>query len=279
MTDCGFKKMLLGGAVAGLLSVSASAGVPVNNLQGVGGVAFNPLAYLAGLAWEDKQQAPLCGVVRKPQIGAWYIDLSDAEIDWTCMSAATSVFDRVEVSYGREIIATAGENIDKDNVGLKLLLIPENAGECAFVPAVSVGAVWKQTSMSMTSEDSDIDVYAVATKLITKPLPMPVLLSGGLLSSSEWATGVVGFDEDDRDITAFANIDVIPHEKWAVGFEFKQGSEYDDFQNANYWNAHVCFLANKNLTVIGAWTDTGNAESTSECGFGDGLVFSLQYAF
>ncbi len=85
MTHDGFKKMLLGGAVAGLLSVSASAGVPVNNLQGVGGVAFNPLAYLAGLAWEDKQQAPLCGAVRKPQIGAWYIDLSDASALVRCI--------------------------------------------------------------------------------------------------------------------------------------------------------------------------------------------------
>lgn len=279
MTHDGFKKMLLGGAVAGLLSVSASAGVPVNNLQGVGGVAFNPLAYLAGLAWEDKQQAPLCGAVRKPQIGAWYIDLSDADIDWTCLSAATSVFDRVEISYGREIVSCAGTNIHKDNVGLKLLLIPENAGECALVPAVSVGAVWKQTSMSLTGDESDIDVYAVATKLITEPLPMPVLLSGGLLSSSEWATGVLGFDEDDRDITAFANIDIIPHEKWAVGFEYKQGSSYDDLENADKWNIHVCFLANKNLTVIGAWVDAGDEDSSSELGCGDGFVFSLQYAF
>jgi hypothetical protein len=33
---------------AGLLAVAAEAGVPLNGLQGDGGIAFNPLAYLAG---------------------------------------------------------------------------------------------------------------------------------------------------------------------------------------------------------------------------------------
>ena len=31
---------------------AAYGGVPLNNLQGTGGIAFNPLAYTAGLPWD-----------------------------------------------------------------------------------------------------------------------------------------------------------------------------------------------------------------------------------
>ena len=63
------------------LAVAASAtlpaGVPLNNLQGTGGIAFNPLAYTAGLPWDDdggggstnaseRVDSPLNGVVSRP---------------------------------------------------------------------------------------------------------------------------------------------------------------------------------------------------------------------
>jgi len=41
-----FVAVLLGGIVFGMGMV-VSAGVPLNNLEGVGGIAFNPLAYPA----------------------------------------------------------------------------------------------------------------------------------------------------------------------------------------------------------------------------------------
>ena len=40
--------------IAGITATTGSlfAGVPLNNLQGTGGIAFNPLAYTAGLPWD-----------------------------------------------------------------------------------------------------------------------------------------------------------------------------------------------------------------------------------
>ena len=40
-------------AIAGIAAAAGSlfAGVPLNNLQGTGGIAFNPLAYTAGRPW------------------------------------------------------------------------------------------------------------------------------------------------------------------------------------------------------------------------------------
>ena len=92
---------------------ASHAGVPLNNVEGVGGIAFNPLAYTAGTPFEDKT------LVNKPQFGVWRIRLNDVKADWTTASIATTFFDRLEVSYGNETIAQSGAtNIHKNNIGV-----------------------------------------------------------------------------------------------------------------------------------------------------------------
>lgn len=81
---------------AGLFAVAAQAGVPLNGLQGDGGIAFNPLAYLAGTY--DKESS-LGEWVSKPQVGTWYVNLDHGDINWYAASAAFSVAKRVELSY------------------------------------------------------------------------------------------------------------------------------------------------------------------------------------
>ncbi|MGD0078971.1 MAG: hypothetical protein ABSB91_10165, partial [Sedimentisphaerales bacterium] len=65
------KKLIISSLVV-LVSVFTNmtlAGVPLNNLEGVGGVAFNPLAYPAGTAI-DPNESSLADVLSKPQFGA-----------------------------------------------------------------------------------------------------------------------------------------------------------------------------------------------------------------
>lgn len=259
-----------------LLAHAGYAGVPFNNLEGAGGAAFNPLAYPAGQN-KDAQTNALPWV-SKPQFGAWYVNLGDVDVDWTAIGVAETLFDRLELSYGYEVIAPTGKNIKKQNLGAKLLLLPENYGGYNYLPVISVGTVWKTTSDVATNvDDNAFDFYAVATKFITA-LPRPVLLSGGVLSTAGQATGVFGYN-DDRDITFFGNIDVLPVSNVALGFEYKQGASFDSFKNADYWDAHAAWFANKNLTLIGAYVNAGDETSTSKVGLGDGVVVSAQYAF
>ena len=328
------------------------AGPPFNNLEGVGGVAFNPLAYLAegdsdlkignqgivakqkfsevdsnGTAildalikkgvleevnsnnvrlkrnadgsvtrpseiagsnfdaiWGSLQQAPL-DVIGKPRFGAWYVSLPTPKISWTSFGVADTLFKRLEVSYGHEAVGWSGNpSFNKDNLGAKLLLLKENAFDTKFIPAVSVGTIYKTTSDKSLREaglstlrSSGEDWYAVATKTITQ-LPLPVIISGGVLSSQEVATGVLGFDKE-RKTTGFSNIDVVLPHGFVVGWEFKQGERYQGLGNHNYWDAHLAWLANKNLTLIAAYTATGAYNKGTGIGLGDGLVLSAQYAF
>lgn len=278
--------------IAALLTGTAFAGPPFINLEGVGGVAFNPLAYPAITPDKDGSQ----DIVGKPRFGAWYVNLNDADVDWSTFGIADTFFKRVELSYGYESVNLGAnlhaldtdlgglsQNVHKNNYGAKLLLLEENSFNTPFVPAVSVGAVYKRTTFNVDklgdpkTDKDGIDYYLVATKLITQ-LPVPVLVSGGVLSSKGQVNGILGFN-DDRDETFFGNIDIIPLSSLVVGFEYKQGPKFDKFENDNYWNAHVGWFASKNLTLIAAYTDAGDQHSTSKVGLGKGVVVSAQYEF
>ena len=170
------KKLIISSLVV-LVSVFTNmvlAGVPLNNLEGVGGIAFNPLAYTAGTAGDSNSY--FGDALSKPQIGIWNIHLHEVGIDWTTFGVAETLFKRVEVSYGHETIGLSNaKTIDKDNFGTKVLLLPESD----VLPAISIGGVWKHTTQELfDTKNSGGDYYLVGTKLV-KALPIAVLLSGG----------------------------------------------------------------------------------------------------
>ncbi|MEI8344451.1 MAG: DUF3034 family protein [Candidatus Omnitrophota bacterium] len=267
-------------ALAALVSQQVFAGPPLNNLQGVGGVAFNPLAYTADSSGENSHyKVGDQDILGKPRFGAWYVNLDHANVDWTTIGVAETFFDRVEVSYGYESINQSGaQAIHKNNVGTKLLVLPENSFDTKFLPAVSVGGIYKDTSFRAEDVDSSgYDFYTVATKTITQ-LPQPVIVSGGLLVTKEKVTGVFGFDKDSA-ATGFGNVDVVLPYNLVLGYEYKQGARYSDFKNADYWDLHLAWLANNNLSLVLAYVDAGDSKSSKVVGLGNGVVLSTQYAF
>ena len=295
-------------SAAATIGALAYGGVPLNNLQGTGGIAFNPLAYTAGLPWDgdgggnstnavEKTDSALNGVVSRPQIGAWYVNLNDAGINWWAASAAISFADRLEISGGYGFINAhkyGDKSINTYNIGAKLKFLDENAFDTVWVPALAVGGVWKYTDSRTVEafrlDDNGFDAYVVASKLITQT-PVPVLLSAGLLLSDEVVNGVVG--HNDYDVVAFGNIDILPAENIAIGVEYKQGVDAGDtratgghsIRNHDYWDAHVAWFITKQLTFVAAFAETGDKDkfyrkgSVKNLGVGSGAVFSLQYQF
>lgn len=277
---------------ASVLSASAAyAGVPLNNLQGVGGIAFNPLAYTAGQPWDGGETNVFNGIVSKPQVGGWYVNLSDSDINWFAIGAAITFAERLEVSYGygfTDAKKYGDKSIDSNNLGAKLRILDENAFETQWVPAIAVGAVYKHTNTDLAGAfglDKDgFDYYAVASKLV-KETPIPVLLSLGILYSDEVVNGVIGHGH--YDVSYFANIDVLPSDNIAVGFEYKSGvdAETSGIRNHDYYDGHVAWFVTPQLTLVGAYAYTGDRDrfyrdgNTKNLGFGSGLVLSVQYQF
>ena len=277
---------------ASVLSASAAyAGVPLNNLQGVGGIAFNPLAYTAGQPWDGGETNVFNGIVSKPQVGGWYVNLSDSDINWFAIGTAITFAERLEVSYGygfTDAKKYGDKSIDSNNLGAKLRILDENAFETQWVPAIAVGAVYKHTNTDLARAfglDKDgFDYYAVASKLV-KETPIPALLSLGILYSDEVVNGVIGHGH--YDVSYFANIDVLPSENIAVGFEYKSGvdAETSGIRNHDYYDGHVAWFVTPQLTLVGAYAYTGDKDrfyrdgNPKNLGFGSGLVLSVQYQF
>jgi hypothetical protein len=280
---------------------SVWAGPPLVNLEGVGGIAFNPLAYPADSTGEKTHlQSGKTNVIGEPRLGAWYVNLhqpSSGGIDWTAIGAADTLFNRLEISYGYEAVAVAGfASVHKTNLGAKLLLVPENALGTKAIPAVSVGLIHKSSEGISGPVKFDIgkaafggpdtksngnDFYLVATKLITQ-LPRPVLLSGGLLLTDGYATGVLGYDKTTRG-AGFGNVDIVWPLGFATGFEYQQGAKFGEvgkaYRNPNYYDVHLAWFATPNITAVLAYVNAGNAKSTDYFGLGAGTVLSLQHTF
>ena len=266
------------------------AGVPLNNLQGTGGIAFNPLAYTAGRTWEEGGTNTLDKIVSKPQVGSWYANLTDADIHWFALGTAVTVLERVEISggYGGINAHKYGDrSINTYNVGAKFRFLDENAFDTAWVPALAVGGVYKYTDSKTVDalglDHDGFDGYIVASKLV-KETPIPVLLSVGGLLSDEVVNGVVG--HNDYGAAVFGNIDIIPVKEVATGFEYKQGVDVGDgITNHDYYDAHVAWFVTDALTLVGAYAYTGDKDkfyrkgSTKDLGVGGGFVLSVQYQF
>jgi len=50
-------------------------------------------------------------------------------------------------------------------------------------------------------------------------------------------------------------------------------------RNADYRDAHLAWPATDKLTLVAAYVDAGDSNSTDKVGLGDGVVLSVQYAF
>lgn len=274
--------LLIGGLFV-LVGVSpAFAGPPLTNVEGVGGVALNPLAYVANPIGKDETGLFGSSIVSKPNIGAWHISLPASDINWEAAGVNISFFNRLELGYSHESVdidALHGQ-VDKDNLSAKLNLLPEGGFDLAYLPAISVGVIHKRTDFVGATNKNDEDYYAVATKTITA-LPVPVILSAGALSTKGYVRGVLGFGED-RDEAFFCNIETVPLENVIVGWEYTQGAKVGDgVSTHSMWEAHVAWMIN-DLTLVASYCDTGSENlysSSSASAFGDGWVISAQYAF
>ena len=102
------RELLTGLLVGGLFVLgdmsTALAGPPLTNVEGVGGVALNPLAYVANPIGKDETGMFGSTVVSKPNIGAWHISLPDSDINWEAAGINISFFNRIEIGYSHESV-------------------------------------------------------------------------------------------------------------------------------------------------------------------------------
>ena len=276
-------------ALALMAAPAAQAGPPLTNAEGVGGVALNPLAYVANPIKEGEKGLFGQGIVSKPQFGIWYIGLNEKHVNWFPMGGNVTFFNRLELGYSHEFVDVQDlQNVNKDNFSIKLNLLKENEFGLKFLPAFSFGTIYKTTNADKSlalRDTSDWDFYFTATKMLDF-LPVPVLLNAGTLGTKGYVRGVLGFG-DDRQWIFFGNIDVILFKKFIVGWEYEEDvnvgkvfkGDNTEYATHSMWEAHVAYMHDDHLMLVASYAYTGDKDTVSQASFGNGLVLSVQYAF
>ena len=254
------------------------AGPPLTTPEGLGGVALNPLAYVAN---PMKDKGLVKGAIGYPQVGVWKINFYEnkpgpiGRIDWTAMGATLSFFNRLEIGYARENVDIDNiQNVSVDTWALKFNILPEGAGGNQWLPAFSVGAIYKDTNFSGAKDQDDLDYYLVATK---KWPSKPVIFNAGLRFTKQIVRGILGFG-DDRDTVFFGNIEIL-WRKFIIGWEFQDAVDAGaGAKTHSMWEAHIAYMPNARVTLVGSLGYVGDKKESGNS-FGRAFVLSFQYVF
>jgi hypothetical protein len=229
--------------------------LPFITIEGAGGGAITPMAYLVNPAGE-------CDVWGKPSVAFDYIGLGRKNLD--TLLVTENLLGRVEFGFAADrlglgtlpydINRTFGTAavppatgavlpIDNSDVWLynfsaRYLAIKENANDNKWVPAVTFGAVYKYngdiaeinkklggalTTIGYAS-DGGVDLTLTATKTLPHGFfCKPLIVTAGLRESEAADLGFLGFS-NHYTASFEGSIAALPFDKWLVAYEFRQHS-------------------------------------------------------
>jgi hypothetical protein len=226
--------------------------LPFITIEGQGGGAFTPMAYLVNPAKE-------CDVWGKPSVAVDYIGLGRKNLD--ALLLTENLFGRVEFGFSAErlglgtlpfdinrtlgVSAAPAPGVDLPinnsdvwlyNFNVRGLLVKENADDNQWVPAITFGADLKYNadianinselggalSQIGYSHDTSVDFTLTGTKTFGKAFfGRPLILTAGLRESQGANLGFLGFS--DKYTPSFeGSVAILPFDKLLLAYEFRQ---------------------------------------------------------
>lgn len=273
-----------------LLTFNAFAGPPLVSIEGTGGVGVNPVAWITSSSLDTEVFGQY---VQKPTFGVWYGHFSDIDAEISAFGGNFAVTNRVELSYGQQIVSPeGGTSIHLHSFGGKLNIIPENAFSQPWLPAITGGLIYRYNNSfaddyNANVSDDGVEYYLAATKIITQT-PRPIILSAGGAYTDARQRGVFGFDKDDEDTIFFADAAVVcfknPPGRFlqniVAGYEYRQGPEFDSgYKDEDIHDVFADFVINDHLIIALWYMWAGDEKSTRKTGLGDAIGFMIDYDF
>ena len=268
--------------------------LPFHTIEGYGGGAITPFAYLVNPGKEEC----LWG---KPAGALTFINAGQKDL--AAITVSETLFGRVELSYGgdrlglgtlpADIKNAGGPMLDESavwlhNFNIRALLVKEN--DCLFgfkAPAITAGIHFKYNSgiehidqelggalqnigyRRSSGEDFTLTMTKTFPELL---LCRPVIASAGLRLSEGANLGFLGFG-DTYHATFEGNVAWLPFDKVMVAYEFRQKtSPYGTIPNGtggyliggeDNWHAFdLALIPNKHSTIVAGWGIFGNLANT-----------------
>ncbi len=277
--------------------------LPFHTIEGVGGGAITPMAYLVN-------PAPEGTIFGKPSIAGSYVGLQDKNL--SVLSITENLWGRIEFGFAADRLGLGslpGAVEDATTVNLyrgdvmlynfnvRALLIKENYNDIAWMPAITVGATFKTNEGIRDinqrlggalnaigyARENGTDFTLTATKtLVTPGLGMPIVLTGGVRESQAANLGFLGFSDTYR-ATFEGSVAVIPHERWLVAYEFRGKENPYTMALApligdedNWQTFDVAYVLNKQTTLCGGYAMLGTLANSEA---NNGWFVQLKYEF
>jgi hypothetical protein len=176
------------------------------------------------------------------------------------------------------------------NFGIRGLVVKENADGNEWIPAVTVGAIFKTNDGIRSinqklggyletigyARENGTDLTFTATKTLpTAFLGKPLIVTGGFRESQGAELGFLGF-ANKYHASFEGSIAILPFEKWLFAYEFRQkASPYETITlngetiigGENNWNGFdAAYIISKHTTLVagyGIFGNLANAEANS----------------
>ena len=260
--------------------------LPFHTVEGYGGGAITPMAYLVN-------PAPEGSVWGKPAVAFSSVVLGHKNLQ--ALTITETLFGRLELGYGLDRLGlgtlpddiedVTTVDIDRDDVWLhnfnaRFLVLKE-----ARLPALTAGVHLKVNdgiediddtlggALSGIDYDKDtgVDVTLTASKTVVADwtFKRPVILTGGLRNSSAGQVGLLGFG-DDRATTFEGSVAVLPTNWLLVAYEYRgKSNPYDEIpgliEDEDDWHAvDVSWIVNAHATLVAGWSAFGNVTNETE---------------
>ena len=274
--------------------------LPFITIEGQGGGAFTPMAYLVNPAGE-------CDVWGKPSVAFDYIGLGRKNLD--TLMVTENLLGRIEYGFAADRLGlgTLPTDINKTfndpdlinnsdvwlyNFSARFLAIKENADDIKWLPAVTFGANFKyngdiaaindKLNGALTAIGYARDYGVDLTLTATKTLPhgffcKPLIVTAGLRESEAADLGFLGFS-NNYAASFEGSIAILPFDKLLLAYEFRQKtSPYGtigpggtiDVPNLliggeNNWHGFdIGYIASKHTTLVGGFGIFGNLANTT----------------
>jgi hypothetical protein len=287
--------------------------LPFITIEGAGGGAITPMAYLVNPARE-------CDTWGKPSVAFDYIGLGRKNLD--TLLVTENLLGRIEFGFAADRLGlgTLPTDInttfdDPDlinnsdvwlyNFSVRGLVLKENSHDVKWLPAVTVGANLKYNADIASindklggaltqigyAHDASVDFTLTVTKTLgTAFFGRPLIATAGVRESQGAELGFLGFS-NKYSASFEGSVAVLPFDRWLFAYEFRQktspygtigpGGTIDApislIGGENNWHGFdVAYIAGKHATLVGGLGIFGNLANAAA---NDAWWLQLKYEF
>jgi len=292
------------GAEEAAAAPSEGPPLPLHTIEGCGGGALVPMAYLVNVPTE--------GVFGRPAIGTWYACLDRKDLNVFTITETIRLADAINLEFGyaystlqlgdftRELQMAGLPDINTTHVGMHTFSVrtplwSEGAFGQSWMPALTIGVHYKENSQADRIDrrlggalrglgmrhDSGFEFTLSATKMFTGPMERPMIVTLGTRVTEANQTGFLGFNDSFEPMFEASVIYLVAAQVALVAEYRMKPDRLNEIPTLvggedDWWDIGIVYIFNEHLTATAAYLHVGEILDEDVDG---GFILGLKYEF